>query len=132
MNIQDILHNITREQLDRGKRVILYLIHKDPEIQYAIKRCVSRQGVRLNKGEPLTRTQLIDRIRGGVTPLQYGDKWVAFRAAEIYDEFCEYSKRDIRHMLEDTGLLIKEIKRKNPRTGKDARCFVIDIYAPTK
>ena len=117
--------DFTQEQLDRAKTVIRHLLMHDPEFQALVRRVAHSQKTEVN-GPPLTKFQIVARVRT-CRPLLHNGQHTAYLCEEVYDAFAEYSREDVRTMLINHQLLVKDVKKKHPVKKTDVRALVLDI-----
>ncbi len=117
----------TKEQLDRAKQTLLWLINKDNDVIMAIKNAQGRCK-RKYTGTPLAEKQVIDRIRSGCSAYMYKGEPVAYRLAEINNLFKEYSTHDIRRVIDESEFFVKEIQKADKGTRKLQRYLVLHLY----
>lgn len=116
----------SKEQLMKAKKTLLFLINKDPDIIMAIKNVNGRFN-RRSRGTPLTRSQVVDRIRTGCAAYDHKGHNNAYRLKEIIDRFKEYSTHEIRRMIEEADILVREVKKEV--NGQKQRFLILDLYS---
>lgn len=117
--------NPTKEQLAKAKRTLIYLINHDLEVARAIKNVFGRK-VRQTDTEFLSREQVINRIRTGCAAYPYKNENRAYRLAELHDRFKEYSTHDVRRMIEDAGILEREVQKRD-EYGRNQRYLLLNL-----